>query len=217
MYILTLPVSTPSLYTYVVLSDMFKACLSQVCIHMYLIVPVLPVPQAAQPLLEALADTASPLDLPSSTSVHIRRVGILESSVLSVVARNSHRVTIVQCTLSLCAVVVFVDLCMVSHLNAVVVDVVRLERTVKRECWLSFAVEVLWVVFLDLMSASHFTMCIRGSVLDQPTACSRAHRYHPHASSPRPPRTGRSFQTCPALPVARSQCHPEACVLQGHP
>lgn len=78
----------------------------------------------------------------------VPRVRLLHVCVLALATRDLDWVTSVERTLALGFVVVFHDVRAIVHLDAVVVDSVCLQRTVKTERRLGLAFEIFVVVFL---------------------------------------------------------------------
>jgi hypothetical protein len=111
---------------------------------------VLPVPQATNPLLQALASMSE-----TAGSSHARigilahaAVLVLQIHVLAIITSNSDRIAAVERSVTFGLVVVFHKMRVVFHLDAIVIDLVCLQSTIERESGLGLAVQVFWVVVL---------------------------------------------------------------------
>lgn len=117
--------------------------------HIQCLIIIFPVSKASNPPLDA---THRLLDAASTVHVvlQVRIVCARELMVLAVVTSDGNRVTRVECAITLSTVVVAVQVCVVFHLDAIVIDFVGFEGAVERELRLGFAFEVFWVVVLRL-------------------------------------------------------------------
>ena len=112
--------------------------------------------QTPNPLLQPSNQTPTP---PHAVCIlvpsRLRHIRVLHGRILTIASRNLHRVTRVQRALALSAMVVFVDLCAVLHLDAVIVDFVSAKGAVEAEAGLGLAFEVLRVVLLYITLVNH--------------------------------------------------------------